>query len=724
MKRHFKATNTPTPYDDPSTSSRIHIQSDSHELPNDQIEMNLPELPSDPGLRPHIMTYHPNIRERVIRKYLLKGPCQPRNIEFPKTYKGGQLRRFSPTWYNGNANWLEYSENKDAVFCLCCYLFKADLGDQGGGDAFITEGYSNWKKKERLAYHVGRDSNSIHNRAWEKCQALLDQKQQIEPMFNRLAFRGHDESEFSSNQGNFLELLSFLADQNEVARAVILGNAPENLKLIAPSIQKDIVNACSIETTNAIIRELGDELFAILVDESRDISCREQMTVVLRYVDSRGYVMERVIGIKHVKSTTALSLKESIDDLFSTYGLSIDRLRGQGYDGASNMQGEFNGLKALILRENQTRKCPYMAGLFDSVTMVVNIFGGSPKRRDFLLDKQYEKVVEALSNNKIESGQGLNQERTLVRASDTRWGSHYGTLMSLVNMFPSVIDVLGFIVEESTDKNREASNLLLILQSFSFVFNLYLMTLILGITNDLSQALQRKDQDIVNAMRLVKVSKDRLQETRDEGWAHLLEEVTYFCSKYEIEIPSMTNVYVPYGRPRRRNEQVTVEHHYKVERFNSVIDRQMQELNNRFNEKKLVRLAELYPNDFSFLELSALPNQLENYIRDVRSSEDFSNLKGIGDLAQKLVATKRHITFSLVYKLVTLSLILPVATASVERAFSAMKMVKNRLRNRMGDQWLNDSLVVFIERDIFSDISNDAIIDRFQKMKNRRGVLF
>ncbi|KAL3839148.1 hypothetical protein ACJIZ3_023739 [Penstemon smallii] len=688
--------------------------------------MNLPDLPSDPGLRPHITTYHPNIRERVRRKYLLKGPCQPRNLEFPKTYKGGQLRRFSPSWYSGNANWLEYSENKDAVFCLCCYLFKVDLGDQGGGDAFITEGYSNWKKKERLTYHVGKDSNSFHNRAWEKCQAFNDYRIRLVASIDcvrfllkqGLAFRGHDESKFSSNQGNFLELLSFLASQYEVARAVVLGNAPKNLKLTAPSIQKDIVNACSIETTNAIIRELGDELFPILVDESRDISCSEQMAVVLRYVDSRGYVMERVIGIKHVKSTTAISLKESIDDLFATHGLSIDRLRGQGYDGASNMQGEFNGLKAFILRENQSRKCPYMAGLFDLVTMVVNIFGGSPKRRDFLLDKQYEKVVEALSNNEIESGQGLNQERTLVRASDTRWGSHYGTLMSLVTMFSSVIDVLGFVVEESTDRNGEASNLLLILQSFSFVFNLHLMTLILGITNDLSQALQRKDQDIVNAMRLVKLYKDRLQETRDDGWAHLLEEVISFCSKYEIKIPSMSNVYVPYGRPRRRIEQVTIEHHYKVERFNSVIDRHMQELNNRFNEantelllcvaclspselfaafdkEKLVCLAELYPSDFSFLELSALPNQLENYIRD------------------KMVATKRHVVFFLVYRLVTLALILPVATASVERAFSAMKMVKNRLRSKMGDQWLNDILVIFIERDIFCDISYDAIMDRF-----------
>ena len=41
----------------------------------------------------------------------------------------------------------------------------------------------------------------------------------------------------------------------------------------------------------------------------------------------------------------------------------------------------------------------------------------------------------------------------------------------------------------------------------------------------------------------------------------------------------------------------------------------------------------------------------------------------------------------------------------------------------MGDEWLNDSLVVYIEKDIFSCIDNEAIMQRFQNMKNRRGSL-
>jgi hypothetical protein len=57
--------------------------------------------------------------------------------------------------------------------------------------------------------------------------------------------------------------------------------------------------------------------------------------------------------------------------------------------------------------------------------------------------------------------------------------------------------------------------------------------------------------------------------------------------------------------------------------------------------------------------------------------------------------------FSLVYRLIELALLLPVATATVERVSSAMKIIKTKLRNKMSDGWLNDLMVCYIEREIF-----------------------
>ena len=78
-----------------------------------------------------------------------------------------------------------------------------------------------------------------------------------------------------------------------------------------------------------------------------------------------------------------------------------------------------------------------------------------------------------------------------------------------------------------------------------------------------------------------------------------------------------------------------------------------------------------------------------------------------------MVEMKKNVSYPLVYSLVTLALILLVAIAIVERAFSVMNIIKNRLHNQIRDQWMNDCLVTFIEKDIFKTIKCEEIMQRF-----------
>ena len=65
--------------------------------------------------------------------------------------------------------------------------------------------------------------------------------------------------------------------------------------MIAHDIQKDLVCAAAIEATNTIMEDLGDGLFSILLDESRDVSIKKQAAIALRYVDFKGRVVERFL---------------------------------------------------------------------------------------------------------------------------------------------------------------------------------------------------------------------------------------------------------------------------------------------------------------------------------------------------------------------------------------------------------------------------------------------
>jgi hypothetical protein len=136
-----------------------------------------------------------------------------------------------------------------------------------------------------------------------------------------------------------------------------------------------------------------------------------------------------------------------------------------------------------------------------------------------------------------------------------------------------------------------------------------------------------------------------------------------------------------------------------------------------------VRLVEFYPDDFDSDKLDGLGLELVTFIDNVRVDIRFDNLNGISNLAKLMVQTNKHITFPLVYHLLKLVLILPVATTSVERCFSAMNVVKKKLRNKIGDQFMSDCLICYMKKDIFSTISNDAVIDLFNKMKFRDGKL-
>jgi len=112
--------------------------------------------------------------------------------------------------------------------------------------------------------------------------------------------------------------------------------------------------------------------------------------------------------------------------------------------------------------------------------------------------------------------------------------------------------------------------------------------------------------------------------------------------------------------------------------------------------------------------------QLDNYIDDLRKDDSFKDLNNLVDLSVKLVETQRDKVYDLVYLLLKLVLILPVATASVERAFSAMNSVKNKSRNRLSDSVLDAILCTYIEREIFSKVNEDDILETFMAIRKRR----
>jgi len=170
----------------------------------------------------------------------------------------------------------------------------------------------------------------------------------------------------------------------------------------------------------------------------------------------------------------------------------------------------------------------------------------------------------------------------------------------------------------------------------------------------------------------------------------------------------------------------------------------LQELNNKFNEQaiELLKLSialyprnsyklfnvedicllvdKFYPQDFSDQEKIHLRLQLQHYELDVPNHPKLKSMSSIADLWQGLVETEKSIIYPLVDRLIRLILTLSISTATTERAFSAMKIIKTRIRNRMEDDFLANYLIVYIEKEIAEKFTIDMIIDDFYSIKERR----
>jgi hypothetical protein len=148
-------------------------------------------------------------------------------------------------------------------------------------------------------------------------------------------------------------------------------------------------------------------------------------------------------------------------------------------------------------------------------------------------------------------------------------------------MWEAVIDILEIVKKDSVKpgNNGGAFGLIGKMESFDFVFIMHLMIELLSITDRLSCALQRKDQDIVEAMQLIIDVKEQLQDMRDNEWDPLFKRAKTFCDKNEIEVPDMDKEINARGTSTRRKQKVTNMHFYHVEIFLAAIDAILSEMN-------------------------------------------------------------------------------------------------------------------------------------------------
>lgn len=162
-----------------------------------------------------------------------------------------------------------------------------------------------------------------------------------------LALRGHDDT-----RSNLNRLLKFRAD-----------DVPELKSWLDRSgckwLHHDIINEILALIAGKIISLNVEEIksapyFSLMIDETSDIARLEQVSICVRIVSEDLSVKEIFMGFVNTESTKAETLFKIVDDFLRKMKLDMKLLRGQCYDGASNVSGKISGLQARI-REIEPR---------------------------------------------------------------------------------------------------------------------------------------------------------------------------------------------------------------------------------------------------------------------------------------------------------------------------------------------------------------------------------
>ncbi|KAK3226191.1 hypothetical protein Dsin_006053 [Dipteronia sinensis] len=96
---------------------------------------------------------------------------------------------------------------------------------------------------------------------------------------------------------------------NEGIAIICLNNAPKNIKYTSPTIENELLTIFANQVRKKIREEVGDAKFSILIDEALDESNREQMAIILRFVDRDGFIRELFFQVVGVDETSAPTLK-------------------------------------------------------------------------------------------------------------------------------------------------------------------------------------------------------------------------------------------------------------------------------------------------------------------------------------------------------------------------------------------------------------------------------
>ncbi len=518
---------------------------------------------------------------------------------------------------------------------------------------------------------------------------------------------------------------------------------------------KDIQNEIARLMAHKIMRDITSnlhqaEFYSILADETTDVSNKEQLVSVFRWVGSNFDVHEEYLGLYQLDKTDAETIYLVIKDMLQALNLDIHKVRGQCYDRASSMSGSKKGVAKRIKEEepralylhcfghalnlaacDSIKGCKVLLDSLDAIYELCKLIKFSPKR-----DGIFQRLKEELEPD----------TPSITKLCPTRWTVRSESLKSVLENYNVLQDFWEIVYDETKDSETRAriTGISAQMKTFYFYFGTSLAQLLLRHCDNLSRTLQHKSMSAVEGEHVAAMVKQTLQTLRsDDSFKSFWELVTMKAKELDISDPALPR---RRKQPRRYDDGQSIGHfssepidHYRRMYFEA-IDLSIECISDRFDQQdyriysrlehfllkgcqekaydeELKVVRDVYKDDLNYSELEIQFKTLSAQLTgEVSLSSIVAYLKGLSEPARSL--------FSQVIILVKLLLVLPATNASSERSFSALRRLKTYLRSTIYQIRLNNLLVLYVHQDRLDKLNLKDIGNEFIAAGEQRKAIF
>lgn len=627
---------------------------------------------------------------------ITKGPISPELESYPRDET---KRSFSNLFYYRLANngqkvkrrWLTYSKKKNSVFCFCCKIFNTS----GTTTLLEKNGNSDWR-------HIGKtltthDTAPNHMKCYEKWieaekslsegttmaidhlhqQIVAQEKERWKNVLTRLlaitqflaqhqlAFRGTHETLYKLDNGNYLGLVELIAKFDPVMKEhisrVLMNEKRRCVSYLGKTIQNELLSLMGNKVRECILNRVKEaKYFALILDCTPDLSRKEQLSIILRYVheksDKTVEICESFVDFVEITDTTGKGMSETVFKALENYGLDIQNCRGQGYDNGANMKGKHSGLQKRIIDQNKraffvpcgchslnlvvsdaAKSSVPTVTLFGTIQRLYTLFSSSTKRWSLFLES-LSRSEESLSGPPL----------ALKELCITRWEARIDSLKAVRYQIVEVRQALWDLYDDSSfedDVRSEANSLASTLEDYGFLVSLITWYDVLFQINLASKMLQSKVINFPQAVDALKSISEFLVDFRENGFVSSLVKAKELAEELNVEAKFKT------PRLRRKKKHFDYEgrdeplndpqEQFKIEFFLPLVDTANSAVEGRFEQLK----AKTSKFDFLF-KLDKLPDrntllikckELEELMSD---GTDQSDIRG-AELCDELVSIQK-----------------------------------------------------------------------------------